>query len=140
MTRQEVREENKDTEGNPEIKAKIKVIQRELARRRMMEEVPKADVIITNPTHYSVALKYDQHKMGAPVVVAKGADLIALQIRNVAKLHNVPIVTAPPLARAVYFSTDLNKEVPAGLYLAVAQILAYVYQLKSQRQNFRSSK
>lgn len=131
MTRQEVREENKDTEGNPEIKAKIKVIQRELARRRMMEEVPKADVIITNPTHYSVALKYDQHKMGAPVVVAKGADLIALQIRNVATLHNVPIVTAPPLARAVYFSTDLNKEVPAGLYLAVAQILAYVYQLKN---------
>lgn len=78
-----------------------------------------------------MALKYDQHKMGAPVVVAKGADLIALQIRNVASLHNVPIVTAPPLARAVYFSTDLNKEVPAGLYLAVAQILAYVYQLKN---------
>ncbi len=130
MTRQEIREENKDTEGNPEVRSKIKTIQRELARRRMMEEVPKADVIITNPTHYSVALKYDQHKMGAPVVVAKGADFIALQIRNVAKLHKVPIVTAPPLARAVYFSTELNKEVPAGLYLAVAQILAYVYQLK----------
>lgn len=139
MTRQEVREENKDTEGNPEVRSKIKTIQRELARRRMMEEVPKADVIITNPTHYSVALKYDQNKMGAPVVVAKGADLIALQIRNVAKLHNVPIVTAPPLARAVYFSTDLNKEVPAGLYLAVAQILAYVYQLKKSNANTQTN-
>ena len=103
----------------------------------MMDEVPNADVIITNPTHYAVALKYDQARMGAPVMVAKGADLIALQIRSVAKTNNVPIVSSPSLARAVYFSTEINNEVPAGLYLAVAQVLAYVYQLKNTNESPR---
>ena len=137
MTRQEIRDENKETEGNPEVRAKIKSVQREMARRRMMDEVPNADVIITNPTHYAVALKYDQARMGAPVMVAKGADLIALQIRSVAKTNNVPIVSSPSLARAVYFSTEINNEVPAGLYLAVAQVLAYVYQLKNTNESPR---
>jgi len=134
MTRQEVRDEMRDLEGKPEVKSRIRSLQMEYSRKRMMEEVPKADVVVTNPTHYAVALKYDQKARGAPKVVAKGADLMAAQIRNLAKGAGVPLLAAPPLARALYFSTDLEKEIPAGLYLAVAQVLAYVYQLKAARQ------
>lgn len=133
MTKQEVREEHKDTEGSPEVKGKVRQMQREMARRRMMEAVPEADVIITNPTHYAVALKYDGLSMRAPRLVAKGKDLIAAQIRAKAQEHEVPIFSAPPLARAIYFSTELEQEIPAGLYLAVAQVLAYIYQLKAAR-------
>ncbi|MFA7095480.1 MAG: flagellar biosynthesis protein FlhB [Gammaproteobacteria bacterium] len=131
MTRQEVKDEFKETEGRPEVKSRIRRLQRELAQRRMMEEVPKADVVITNPTHYAVALRYDQDKMKAPRVVAKGSDLVAARIRAVASEHRVPIFSAPPLARAIYFSTEIGREIPAGLYVAVAQVLAYVYQLKT---------
>jgi len=134
MTRQEIRDEMRDVEGKPEVKSRIRSLQMEYARKRMMEEVPKADVVVTNPTHYAVALKYEQKAMGAPRVVAKGADLIAAQIRNLATGAGVPLLSAPPLARALYFSTDLKKEIPPGLYLAVAQVLAYVYQLKAARQ------
>lgn len=130
MTRQEVRDENKETEGNPEVRGRIRSIQREMARRRMMADVPRADVIITNPTHYAIALKYDQEKVKAPVLLAKGADLIAFQIRNTGSSCNVPVISAPALARAIYFSTALKAEVPSGLYVAVAQVLAYVYQVK----------
>jgi flagellar biosynthesis protein FlhB len=133
MTRQEVKDEYKTTEGKPEVKAQIRRMQQELAQGRMMSEVPKADVIITNPTHFAVALKYDAKNMRAPLVVAKGADLIASQIRTVATANGVPIFEAPPLARAIYYSTDIDREVPAGLYMAVAQVLAYVYQLRTAR-------
>ena len=130
MIRQEVKDEHKESDGNPEVKSKQRSRQRDIAFRRMMDAVPDADVVITNPTHYAVALKYDQDKMNAPVVVAIGADLIAQQIRRVALANDVPILEAPVLARALYFNSDLNKEIPAGLYLAIAQVLAYVYQLR----------
>ena len=130
MTRQEIKDEYKDTEGSPELKSKVRSRQREIAMRRMMEKVPKADVVITNPSHYAVALRYNQSNMGAPVVVASGVDLVALQIRRIAGAHDVPILEAPALARALYYSTKIDQEIPAGLYLAVAQVLAYVYQLK----------
>ena len=133
MTRQEIKDEYKTTEGKPEVKAQIRRMQQELAQGRMMAEVPKADVVITNPTHFAVALKYDAKNMRAPRVVAKGADLIASQIRTVATANGVPLFEAPPLARAIYYSTDIDREVPAGLYLAVAQVLAYVYQLRTAR-------
>ncbi len=136
MTRQEVKDEYKQTEGNPEMKRKVRETQMAMAEKRMMEEVPKADVIITNPTHYAVALKYDQLNMSAPVVVAKGQDLVAAKIRSLAYSNNVPLVEAPPLSRALYYSTELNGEVPAGLYLAVAQVLAYVYQLRQKQSRF----
>jgi flagellar biosynthetic protein FlhB len=131
MTRQEVRDENKNTEGKPEVKSRIRQMQRDIAQRRMMEAIPKADVVITNPTHYAVALRYNAGKMSAPIVVAKGVELVASQIRTVAVANKVPLYEAPPLARALYYSTEINHEVPAGLYLAVAQILAYVFQLKA---------
>jgi flagellar biosynthetic protein FlhB len=134
MTRQEVRDEMRDIEGKPEVKSRIRQLQMEYARRRMMQEVPKADVVVTNPTHYAVALKYDQLNMRAPKLVAKGNDLVAAQIRKLAGEAGVPLMEAPSLARAIYFSTELDQEIPAGLYLAVAQILAYVYQLKTARQ------
>ena len=130
MTHQELKDEHKETEGSPEIKRRIRKTQYEMAARRMMQEVPKADVVVTNPTHYAVALRYDQLNMGAPVVVAVGSDLMALQIRRVADANDVPILEAPPLARALYHNCKLGQEIPAGLYLAVAQILAYIYQLK----------
>lgn len=130
MTRQEIKDEYKETEGHPEVRAKIRNTQREMAQRRMMQEVPKADVVVTNPTHYAVALRYDQAGMGAPRVVAKGSDLVAAEIRRIAQTSNVPLASAPPLARALFFSTELNHEIPAGLYHAVAQVLAYVFQLK----------
>ncbi len=130
MTKQEVKDEFKETEGSPELKSKIRQTQQEVAQRRMMEEVPKADVVITNPSHYSVALKYDQEKSAAPIVVALGVDEVAGHIRRIAVANDVPIVSAPPLARAIYHHTELNEEIPAGLFLAVAQVLAYVFQLR----------
>lgn len=133
MTRQEVKDELKETEGRPEVRGKVRSLQREIAQRRMMEEVPKADVVVTNPTHYAVALRYDQETMRAPKVVAKGRDLIAHQIRSIALETGVQIMPAPPLARALYHTTELDGEVPAELYIAVAQVLAYVYQLRVVR-------
>jgi len=135
MTKQEVKDESKETDGRPEVKGRIRALQMELSKRRMMDAVPDADVIITNPTHYAVALRYDQQKMQAPVVVAKGADLIAMQIRTIADKHNVTIVSAPPLARALFASTELDQEIPAGLYVAVATILSYVFQLRVSTLN-----
>ncbi|MCB1876002.1 MAG: flagellar type III secretion system protein FlhB [Chromatiales bacterium] len=133
MTRQEVRDEMKNTEGRPEVKGRIRQMQREIAMRRMMEQVPKADVVVTNPTHFAVALRYDPDTMSAPVVIAKGADLIAGQIRSVARHNDIVILSAPLLARALYYSTKLDKEIPAELYVAVAQVLAYVFQLRAVR-------
>ena len=130
MTRQEVREEFKETDGRPEVKGRIRQLQQELARRRMMEEVPKADVIVTNPTHYAVALRYAPDSMKAPKLVAKGADLVALNIRRVGEGAKVPVVESAMLARAIYFHTELDEYIPVGLYLAVAKLLAYVFQLK----------
>lgn len=135
MTHQEVRDEMKDTEGKPEVRSRIRQLQREAAQRRMMEAVPKADVVVTNPTHFAVALKYDPKKMRAPTVVASGADLIAANIRRVATENRVMLVEAPPLARALYHSTEIGQEIPQGLYVAVAQLLAYVYQLKAVQKN-----
>jgi flagellar biosynthetic protein FlhB len=135
MTREEIKEEMKESEGSPEVKGKIRQLQRELSRRRMMQEVPKADVIVTNPTHFAVALKYDEKRMGAPIVVAKGADLIAARIREIATQNNVPIFEAPPLARALFRSVELGGEIPASLYVAVAQVLTYIYQLKTARRD-----
>jgi flagellar biosynthetic protein FlhB len=129
MTKEEVRQEMKELEGDPYLKARIRSQQREIARRRMMAEVPKADVVVTNPTHYAVALKYDREKMGAPQVVAKGMSLVAQKIRDLATENKVPVVEAPPLARALYRHTDIGEQVPVALYTAVAEILAYVYQL-----------
>ena len=131
MTKQEVKDDRKQSEGSDETKRRLRQVQFEAAQRRMMEEVPKADVIITNPLHFAVALRYDEDVMAAPVVVAKGADLIAHRIREIGEEHRITIVEAPMLARAVYFTTDLNQPVPAGLYLAVAKLLAYVYQLEA---------
>ncbi len=135
MTRQEVKEEMKDTEGRPEVKGRIRSLQRELAMRRMMEEVPKADVVVTNPTHFAVALRYEQGRMLAPKLVAKGMNLVAANIKEVAQENNVPIIEAPLVARAIYFHTELGHSIPAGLYLAVAKLLAYVYQLKVYRSD-----
>ncbi|AXQ28201.1 flagellar biosynthesis protein FlhB [Solimonas sp. K1W22B-7] len=133
MTRQEVREEMKESEGRPEVKARIRQLQQQMASRRMMEQVPAADVIVTNPTHYAVALKYAAGEMRAPKVVAKGADEIARLIRELAAEHRIPVVSAPPLARALYRSTRLDQEIPAPLYEAVAQVLTYIYRLRQWR-------
>lgn len=130
MTKQEVKQENKETHGSPEVKGRIRRMQMDLAMKRMMASVPKADVVITNPTHFAVAIKYDQAKMRAPVVVAKGADLVAAEIRRIAAESNVPILSAPPLARAIYHTTELDGEIPEGLYLAVARVLAYIFHLR----------
>jgi flagellar biosynthetic protein FlhB len=135
MTLQEIKDEMKESEGSPEVKARQRRAQMTMAQNRMMAEVPKADVIITNPTHFAVALKYDPNGGSAPKLIAKGADLIAAQIRSVAMGAKVPFVEAPPLARALYYSTELDREIPKGLYLAVAQVLAYVYHLKTAREN-----
>jgi len=135
MTREEVRQESKETEGDPQVKAHIRNQQREMARRRMMAEIPKADVVVTNPTHYAVALRYQDGAMRAPRVVAKGAHLLAAHIRALAEEHRVPILEAPPLARALYRHADLGDEIPAALYAAVAEVLAYVYQLRRQRDD-----
>jgi flagellar biosynthetic protein FlhB len=131
MSQQEVKQENKEQEGNPEIKAKVKARMREMVKRRMMAAVPTADLVVMNPTHYAVALKYDDRKMGAPRVVAKGADLLAMAIRDLAKDSKVPVLQAPVLARALYAHAELDREIPAALFAAVAQVLAYVYQLRA---------
>lgn len=130
MTKQEIKDENKNSEGDPELKGKVRAMQQEMAMRRMMQEIPKADVIVTNPTHYAVAIKYDDQSMSAPRLLAKGHDEVAARIREIAEENNVPIFEAPPLARAIYFTTDLDQEIPAALYQAVAMVLAYIYQLR----------
>lgn len=129
MTKEELKQEFKEMEGDPQLKARIRSQQREMARKRMMSEVPKADVVVTNPTHFAVALKYDRERMGAPVVVAKGMNLLAARIRELAGEHKVPILEAPPLARALHRHTEIGEQIPARLYTAVAEVLAYVYQL-----------
>ena len=132
MTKQEVKDEYKDTEGDPKIKAKIKGIQTQMARQRMMSSVPKADVVVTNPTHYAVAIQYDKSRAPAPIVVAKGVDYLAFEIRNIAKNNNVPIVENRPVARALYNNVPVDGMIPADLYVAVAEILAYVYNSKRE--------
>ncbi len=134
MTKQEVKEEHKNMEGKPEVKNRIRQLQREMANRRMMQEIPQADVVITNPTHYSVAVKYDESRAGAPFVIAKGVDEIALKIREIARHSDVNIVEAPSLTRAIYHSTRVDQEIPSDLYMAVAQLLAYVQQLRFFQQ------
>ncbi|UTW48949.1 flagellar biosynthesis protein FlhB [Bacterioplanoides sp. SCSIO 12839] len=129
MSMQEIKDEYKETEGKPEVKSKIRQLQREVAQRRMMADVPDADVVITNPTHYSVALKYAAESMQAPILVAKGSDQVALKIREIAKEHNVAQMQAPPLARALFTHAKVGEEIPEGLYVAVAQVLAYVFQM-----------
>jgi flagellar biosynthetic protein FlhB len=131
MTKEEVRQEMKESEGDPHLKARIRALQREAARRRMMSEVPKADVIVTNPTHYAVALRYDDKEMRAPRVIAKGSYLLAERIRDLGIEHKVPILRTPPLARALYRHAELDQEIPSALFAAVAEVLAYVYQLRS---------
>lgn len=135
MSREEIRQESKESEGSPEIKGRIRKAQQELARRRMMHEVPKADVIVVNPTHFAVALRYDERRMRAPIVVAKGADVIAARIREIASEHRVPIFEAPPLARALHRHVEIGGEIPSSLYVAVAQVLTYIYQLKTARRD-----
>jgi flagellar biosynthesis protein FlhB len=131
MSRQELRDEAKETDGRPETKQRIRQMQQQLARRRMMHQVPTADVVSVNPTHFAVALKYDPKNMRAPRVVAKGVDLVAQNIRRIAEEHRVPIFDSPRLARALYRSTDLNREIPAGLYVAVAQVLSYIFRIRT---------
>lgn len=133
MTRQDIKQEAKESDGNPEIKAKIRAQQREMARRRMMSEVPTADVVVTNPTHYAVALKYPENANHAPLVIAKGMNEVAAKIREIALEHQIVLMEAPPLARALYRHTELGEEIPAPLYAAVAQVLAYVFQLRTWR-------
>ena len=136
MTKQEVKDEYKNTEGKPEVKQRIREAQMAMAQKRMMAEVPKADVVITNPTHYAVALKYDPQTMAAPIVVAKGADLIAAEIRRVATESDVPLMSSPALARSIYHTTEIDSPVPEGLYKAVAMVLAYIFQIKQKRRRY----
>lgn len=133
MTHQDVREEHKETEGDPRIKARIRSLQMQMRRNQMMAAVPRADVIITNPTHYAVAIRYDEGGSAAPVVIAKGVDHLATRIREIAQAHDIPFVEAPPLARALYRHVDIDQQIPAALYQAVAQVLAYIYQLRQWR-------
>lgn len=135
MTLQQVKDEMKDTEGRPEVKQRVRQLQYQMTQNRMMSELPNADVVITNPTHYAVALKYDRETQGgAPVLVAKGVDMMAMKIREVANKHSIPVVESPMLARAIYYHTRLEQEIPEGLFKAVAQVLAYVFQLKAFRR------
>jgi len=131
MSEQEVREEHKESEGNPETKNRRRARQREIAQRQSIRQVPKADFVVVNPTHYAVALRYDESSMGAPRVIAKGVDLVALKIREVARHHEVPLLEAPMLARALYAHAELDEDIPAALYTAVAQVLAYVYRMRA---------
>lgn len=133
MSAEEVRREMKETEGDPHVKQRIRSQQREMSRRRMMSEVPKADVVVTNPTHYAVALAWDENSMRAPRVLAKGSDLVAARIRELAAEHGVPLLEAPPLARALHKHAEIGEEIPAALYNAVAQVLAWVYGLRASR-------
>jgi len=137
MTKQEVKEENKLNEGDPLVKGRIRSIQRRIAYKRMMQEVPKADVVVTNPTHYAVALKYDAEKMNSPAVVAKGADLLAQRIKSIAKEHGVPMVENKVLARALYTTVEIGEAIPEKLFHAVAEVLAYIYRLKNTKNGFR---
>lgn len=130
MTKQEVKEEHKNAEGDPQVKARIRQVRFERARKRMMAAVPSADVVVTNPTHFAVALKYETGSMGAPVVVAKGADVVALKIREIAAANDVPIVENPPLARALYATVEIDEEIPSEHYRAVAEVITYVMKLK----------
>lgn len=134
MTKQEIKDEHKNTEGSPEIKGRIRRTQYEMSQRRMMSEVPESDVVITNPTHYSVALKYDAKVGGAPVLSAKGIDQMALHIRTIAKEHNVEIIQSPALARSIYYTAEAGDEIPEELFAAVAQILAFIYQLEEHKK------
>ena len=134
MTLQEIKDEFKNTEGKPEVKSRIRQLQRQMSQRRMMAAVPKADVVITNPEHYAVALTYNQQQTAAPILVAKGVDSMALNIQQIAREHSVPVLREPPLARAIYHHTQIDGEIPEGLYLAVAQVLAYLYQLQQWRK------
>lgn len=136
MTKQEVKEEFRDTEGKPEVKSKVRQLQFDMAFKRMLDAVPEADVVITNPTHFAVALRYDSKRDNAPIVVAKGVDHMAMKIREVAKNHRIERIESPPLTRAVYYSTEVGQEVPSQLYLAIAQILAYVFQLRRYRSGY----
>jgi flagellar biosynthetic protein FlhB len=129
MTKEEVRQEGKEIEGDPQIKARIRSLQREVARRRMMQAIPRADVVVTNPMHFAVALKYEEKGMAAPVVLAKGSQLVAERIKELAREHRVPVVEAPPLARALHRHVEVGEAIPGALFTAVAQVLAYVYQL-----------
>jgi flagellar biosynthetic protein FlhB len=131
MSHQELKQEHKEVEGNVEVKAKVRARMREIFKRRMLAAVPQADLIVMNPTHYAVALKYDDATMAAPRVVAKGADLLALRIRDIAREAKVPVLQAPPLARALYAHAEIDREIPAALFSAVAQVLAHVYQLRA---------
>lgn len=133
MSRQDIRDEYKESEGDPHVKGRMRQMQRAAARSRMMADVPKADVIVTNPTHYSVALQYDENKMSAPKVVAKGAGLVALRIREIGQEHRIPTLEAPPLARALYRHAEIGQQIPGQLYAAVAEVLAWVWQLKRWR-------
>jgi flagellar biosynthetic protein FlhB len=134
MTRQEVKEEAKDMDGNPHVKGKIRRLQRDIARRRMMDKVATATAVIVNPTHYAIALRYDHETMATPMVVAKGKNYLALRIRQRALEHNIPLVENPPLAQALYKSVDVGREIPAHLYRAVAEVLAYIYRLSRTRR------
>ena len=133
MTKQQVKDERKNSEGDPQVKGRIRKLQYQAAARRMMQEVPKADVVVTNPTHYSVALKYDEHGVRAPVVIAKGSDELAMHIRKIATAHDVPLIPSPMLTRAIYYTTEVDEEIPHKLFMAVAQVLAYVFQLKKYK-------
>jgi flagellar biosynthetic protein FlhB len=137
MTKQEVKEEGKAQEGDPQVKARVRSIQRRIAYRRMMQDVPTADVVVTNPTHIAVAIKYDTEEMSAPKVVAKGAELIARRIREIALEHGVPIIEDRPLARTLYGTVEVGEEIPEKLFQAVAQLLAYIYRLKSDAPGMR---
>jgi flagellar biosynthetic protein FlhB len=134
MSRQEMRDEHKESEGNPQIKSKLRSRQREISQRKSVQAVPKADFIVMNPTHYAVAVKYDEKSMGAPRVISKGADLLAFKIRDIAKSHNIPVLQSPPLARALYAHAEIDQDIPASLYTAVAQVLAYIYRLRAALQ------
>ncbi|MBI5471715.1 MAG: flagellar biosynthesis protein FlhB [Ignavibacteriae bacterium] len=135
MTKQEVKEEGKEAEGDPQIKGRIRTVQRQIAYRRMMQDVPKADVVVTNPTHYAVAIKYEAGRMSAPKVVAKGVDIIAQRIKEIAREHQVPIVEDKPLAQMLYKSVEIGDEIPEKLFQAVAQLLAYVFRLRDARRS-----
>jgi flagellar biosynthesis protein FlhB len=135
MTKEEVKREHRESEGDPHVKGRIRAQQRAMARRRMMAQVPKADVVVTNPTHFAVALQYTDGEMGAPRVIAKGVNLVAARIREMATEHNIPLLEAPPLARALYHNVELNREIPGPLYGAVAEVLAWVYQLRRFKED-----
>jgi flagellar biosynthetic protein FlhB len=134
MTKQEIKDESKNSEGSPEIKSRIRRVQYEMSQRRMMQEVPNSDVVVTNPTHYAVALKYDALEGGAPMLVAKGIDEMAIHIRTIAKENDVEIITSPALARSLYYSAEANQEIPEELFAAVAQVLAFIFQLNEHKK------